>query len=659
MWQSRIVQLAAGGVMVGAFVTSGALVPSIIEEAEENTLRYTDVGIDNAPPEVVLGDAIGALRGILVDVLWVRATMMKERGLYYEANTLADMITKLQPRFAPVWAMHGHNMAYNISVATHTEAERWEWVKKGIDLVRNRGLRYNPNDLVLYKELSFWLMHKIEGISDDANLYYKKQFAREWHEVLGEPPYDWDERIEWLKKVADAADTLEEVEERAPGARKLAELIEDAIDANPLLANYDFEHELLKQDQQWITFTQSWYAQELKAEDALRQTAEATDNPTADFFVKYDELKNDPKYAELWEPLLAYARKRTLIDGYNMNPDFMVELTETLGPIDWRHASAHALYWSRMGSKIAESRRKTDDDIYIIINNDRMTTSSMQDLARYGLIYFDPGSNDVPSRMADSRWIPGIDKFFESLYEKHQGVRGWGPDNFIAFHENFLSSSVRELYRRGDLKNAEAIYERLDSLYGTGHMQPNNKYVMPLENFVKNETYEEYAMQPHIATTDVQNSLYHGIRFGLGRGKKEIYEDAKNFAKEVLVYFKTNEYNDFVNKFGEARISGIISNLENVELSVWAAIMMDTSIPLKERLDLFNYHADAQTQLTLYGDIREPLYRQAQSNLVFRQMEFNELLPEPPGWEQYRIAREQFIKQQQAERDANRAKIDK
>ncbi|NIN12107.1 MAG: hypothetical protein GTO61_12015, partial [Gemmatimonadales bacterium] len=75
-------------------------------------------------------------------------------------------------RFAAVWAFHGHNMAYNISVAHNTEDERWEWVKAGINLVRNDGLRYNPNDLQLHRELAFFFIHKIEGYADDAHLYY-------------------------------------------------------------------------------------------------------------------------------------------------------------------------------------------------------------------------------------------------------------------------------------------------------------------------------------------------------------------------------------------------------------------------------------------------------------------------------------------------------
>ena len=101
-----------------------------------------------------------------------------------------SLITKLQPRFGEVWAFHGHNLAYNLSVMTSTPEERWRLVNAGIDLVRNKGLRYNPNDLILYKELAFWFAHKIDGVSDDAHLFYKRKFAQEWHLLLGPPPAD-------------------------------------------------------------------------------------------------------------------------------------------------------------------------------------------------------------------------------------------------------------------------------------------------------------------------------------------------------------------------------------------------------------------------------------------------------------------------------------
>src|SRR5688572_8391741 len=217
MTTDRIVQLVGGIVMALALTISGSMLPRILNQADESVLRYTNVSVEGAPPIVVVGTAIGALRGLVVDYLWLKANAMKEKGLFYEAMADADLITKLQPRFAQVWSFHGHNMTYNISVATHTQQERWEWVNAGIRLVRNEGLRYNPNDMLLHRELAFWLGHKIEGVSDDAHLYYKREFCREWHMLLGQPPEDTAEHLAWIKEIADAPETLMAAERKTAG----------------------------------------------------------------------------------------------------------------------------------------------------------------------------------------------------------------------------------------------------------------------------------------------------------------------------------------------------------------------------------------------------------------------------------------------------------
>ena len=204
MGRDRIIQLSMCLVVIAGLAVGGGLLGNLVETSERKSLRYTDNADENMPPFIALGTAIGAFRGLIVDYLWIKANMMIEQGQYYQVMEDADLITKLQPRFAPVWVFHGHNMAYNISVSTNTPEERWDWVKAGIDLVRNKGLRYNPNDLELHKELSFWMGHKVGGVSDDAHLYYKQRWAAEWHDLLGEPPMAVEDRVEWIRGVADA-----------------------------------------------------------------------------------------------------------------------------------------------------------------------------------------------------------------------------------------------------------------------------------------------------------------------------------------------------------------------------------------------------------------------------------------------------------------------
>jgi hypothetical protein len=639
MFSSRVIQLMALGVMVMSLAGSGWLLPAILEESDDRTLRYTDASIENAPPEVVLGNAIGALRGILVDVLWIRATSMKDRGLYYEANTLAEMITKLQPRFTAVWAFMGHNMAYNISVATHTQHERWEWVRKGIDLVRNQGLRANPNDVEMYKELSFWFIHKVEGVSDDAHLFYKRMLCREWHSILGPPPYDWEARTDWIKVIADAPDTLDEAEARTPGVKALHDELVAAMAPFQRVYSFGLDRNFLERYQEWRTIVgDSWTAQTLGAEAQIRAAAEAGDE-RARWFVTFDSLIRKPEYAEAWKTLIAHVRKVVLRDDYNMDARFMYELTKEWGPIDWRHGAAHALYWAMLGSKIGEKRFDNAEDISKIINNDRMAANAMQDLARFGDIRYDPGSDDMPNRLPDPRWIDAVEKLFVHLYSKHMEVEGWGSDNFIAWHQHFLESSVRELYRQGNLARAEQIYARLDSLYGRGHRPPNPQYAVPMDVFIKNKVFNEYQYQPHLSTTDVQNALYYGIVFGKAQNDEDKYEIAKDFAETVEAYFRGNEYSNFVNKFGEARINGILNELHFVEEITYARIMVDSSLPFAERMRIWNVYTPVEIKQQIYDDVLSTV-RFHHRNSSIRNLAESVVFPEPPGMAEFRAARE-------------------
>ena len=161
-----------------------------------NSQRYqmkliSNEPLQNAPPSLAFATvAMGAFRGLVVDVLWMRADRLKEQGQFFDAKQLAEWITTLQPRFAQVWEFHAWNMAYNISVclpATQPE-ERWQWVKNGYELLRDQGIPLNPKSILLYRELARIFQHKIGGVTDDAHRYYKLQLALAMEPLLKSTP---------------------------------------------------------------------------------------------------------------------------------------------------------------------------------------------------------------------------------------------------------------------------------------------------------------------------------------------------------------------------------------------------------------------------------------------------------------------------------------
>src|SRR5262245_11501770 len=170
----RTAQIVALVVLLCCLGASVFIAPSVAASAGRNRLVYGDTLERGDPPEVAVGIAMGAFRGLFVNMLWIRANDRKQEGRYFDAVDLARTITRLQPRFPRVWAFHAWNLAYNISVATNTPEERWNWVSQGIRLLRDEGIPKNPSDLLLHKELGWIFLHKVQGYMDDANGYYKR-----------------------------------------------------------------------------------------------------------------------------------------------------------------------------------------------------------------------------------------------------------------------------------------------------------------------------------------------------------------------------------------------------------------------------------------------------------------------------------------------------
>ena len=143
-----------------------------------------------APPVLVFTTvALGGFRGLIANALWVRAMELQDEDKYFEKVQLADWITKLQPHFTTVWVVQAWDMAYNISIKFSDPRDRWQWVQRGIELLRDEGLKYNPDETMIYRELAWFFHHKMGQDLDDAHLYFKAQWAREMETVLGGTNY--------------------------------------------------------------------------------------------------------------------------------------------------------------------------------------------------------------------------------------------------------------------------------------------------------------------------------------------------------------------------------------------------------------------------------------------------------------------------------------
>lgn len=121
---------------------------------------------------------LGGFRGVLSEILWFRAARLQEQGRYLELIQLARWITLLDPHTADNWVYNAWNLAYNVSVMMNRPEDRLRWVKSGLSLLRDEGLRMNPHEAQLYRELSWLYLNKIGSRLDSAYRAYQFDLAR-------------------------------------------------------------------------------------------------------------------------------------------------------------------------------------------------------------------------------------------------------------------------------------------------------------------------------------------------------------------------------------------------------------------------------------------------------------------------------------------------
>jgi hypothetical protein len=172
--------------LAGIFLLGVAKVQTSLNR-ERDQLGITRVTpLENAPPVLAFTTvALGGFRGLIANALWIRASDLQDDDKFFEAAQLADWITKLEPHFPQVWVFQAWNMAYNISVKFKDYPDRWRWLQNGIELLRDEGLRYNPHDVLIHQQLAWLFQHKLGANLDDANMYYKQQWANEMAGVFG------------------------------------------------------------------------------------------------------------------------------------------------------------------------------------------------------------------------------------------------------------------------------------------------------------------------------------------------------------------------------------------------------------------------------------------------------------------------------------------
>lgn len=436
-----------------------------ILEKETRNLTFSSEKEGQAPEIVIATKLLGGFRGVLIDILWIRAINLEAEGKYFEIAQLSDLISKLEPHIPSVWSYASWNMAYNISKEVPELDQKWEWIKGGIYLLRNNGIQYCPREYKLYDDLAYLYYHKIGGATDDSNDYYKSSFASEMDVVFGE---NFD--VNRLLKVK----TIDEIKNLKDGP-ELFQKFKDSLFRTQIFRI------LVKQ---------------------------ISPNKEEEEFLK--KFQNE----EVFQEVVLYYRKFVLEYELNMEPQIIQEVENKYGKLEWKSGVTHGLYWAYTGIKRATAKQLTTE---------RLETYILKDLFFFGSVY------PIYDKKGGKHYEFGPDfSKAEILHKQYLYYLSKYPfDNitmtFYYAYRAFLETIVIELYMRGDLKTAEKYYNE-----GKVPLQINELPKMPstIQEFVDAAFKKALASrtdQEHIMMIYSPIERYYKDKFILGKTDSEIY----------------------------------------------------------------------------------------------------------------------------------------
>ncbi len=121
---------------------------------------------------------LGGMRGLVIDILWMRAVTAKDAGRFYESVALFELISKVQPRFEIVWNHMAWDMAYNIAAEVDDVESKWAWYLAGLE-ANARGVELNPQSEKILRHLAWLFFHKGEGFLDRCE-------EHDWRALIGD-----------------------------------------------------------------------------------------------------------------------------------------------------------------------------------------------------------------------------------------------------------------------------------------------------------------------------------------------------------------------------------------------------------------------------------------------------------------------------------------
>ena len=242
--------------------------------------------------------------------------------------------------------------------------------------------------------------------------------------------------------------------------------------------------------------------------------------------------------AEIVDHLVPYLQKRVLADRYRMDPGEMSLVMERYGPLDWRHAQSHGIYWVEQGLKVSRQLSRREDVNELMLVRGRLMM--LLELMRSGRVELDTVTNRVDllpdPRFAKSYEAAALEAF--DLIASEQGVSAAGfgsaeENDLLDGYEKFLNLATTLAYFYGDRSEAERYFTKLREVATQRGFGDEPVYADTLENFVA----IRFAGIVQVNLADLRQFLdamiRRGLVEGLARGNLEVFNRYLRVAHSV------------------------------------------------------------------------------------------------------------------------------
>ena len=306
---------------------------------------------------------------------------------------------------------------------------------------------------------------------DDANRYYKTEFAKEMIRLFGDYYKKWDILIN--------APTNEE---------KLKAALGDKTDF-------------------WKILAQNGYSNFAEFERAFRERA-----------VIPEAIRKELDELGITATVEICLRNRWMTQKYRLDPSWLKKLEARYGALDWRLPEAHAIYWAERG----KDKWTSDRDRFQRLSCDRMIFQSLNAAFQGGRLIFLKGIEEL-EMTPNIGVVDAANKAYQDAWNDYD-------ENTIGgAYGNFLVDAVVNLYKFGEKKKAEQ-YRKLGSTYKR-YGDRFTKYT--LDDFVLRELAEDMKAASYPQAQGTVQSYLMNSYYQSAIGEDEVAASYASIAKQL------------------------------------------------------------------------------------------------------------------------------